>query len=372
MVVGWRKTFFFLGHSGVVQVGGVLRIAGVSGIFNHRNVLRGYSEFPPYTPDTIRSAYHMRKYEVDKLKLVKQGVDICISHDWPRGIEICGDAEKLLEYKQHFREDMDRNTLGNPLTAELLDSMRPSFWFAGHLHCRFAAVVEHNETPSATGCPPPVTRFLALDKPIPRRNFLHVLQVDRSLKEGYVPLEKCTRSETQTSFPGPRDPPTLFYDPEWLAIIRANHHLTPTSVGQYTGGVIVPDEVDIKWIQSLQVSLSGEEGRHVSEDQYVPFKRSYLRWPPWTGVPGDDDCDAQRKSFLRMLHLSPDVLFIPPPSCNEVSRFYGWTDERAKALVRQIPPPPPRTQTVSQESEEIDVYVIDEKPNQTNVLPSNS
>jgi len=58
-----------LGHSGVVSFGGI-RIGGVSGIYNPHHYDQGYFERFPFNESTKKSAYHMRKFEVEKLKLV--------------------------------------------------------------------------------------------------------------------------------------------------------------------------------------------------------------------------------------------------------------------------------------------------------------
>lgn len=67
---GWvAPNIYYLGYAGVVSVGGV-RIAGISGIYNGHNYAKGHFERPPYSPDTMRSAYHVRNLEVFRLKQV--------------------------------------------------------------------------------------------------------------------------------------------------------------------------------------------------------------------------------------------------------------------------------------------------------------
>ena len=60
----------------------------------------------------------------------------------------------------------------------VLQALRPRYWFAGHLHAPFAAVVPHAQgggaaAPSARDAQA-TTRFLAVDKPLPRRQYVSV------------------------------------------------------------------------------------------------------------------------------------------------------------------------------------------------------
>lgn len=67
---GWvAPNIYFMGTSGVVNFGGI-RIAGLSGIYNHRHYNMGYCEKLPYNEGTKRSIYHVRAFDVFKLKQV--------------------------------------------------------------------------------------------------------------------------------------------------------------------------------------------------------------------------------------------------------------------------------------------------------------
>jgi lariat debranching enzyme len=100
----------------------------------------------------------------------------------------------------------ERGELGSPPNQQLLEALQPDYWFAAHLHVKFPAVVPHaannGRTASGSGVGaqqaaaaaaagagnggggsngssggssgPKVTRFLALDKCLPRRDFLQV------------------------------------------------------------------------------------------------------------------------------------------------------------------------------------------------------
>lgn len=126
----------------MVQFAG-LRIAGLSGIYKLHDYSLGHYEHPPYSDATKRSVYHLRNLEVFRLGQVSRRLDIVISHDWPRGIYHYGNTADLLSRKRHFKEEVQSNTLGSPPAEQLLCRLRPRYWFAAHMHCKFAAVVAH-------------------------------------------------------------------------------------------------------------------------------------------------------------------------------------------------------------------------------------
>ncbi|KYM98349.1 Lariat debranching enzyme, partial [Cyphomyrmex costatus] len=198
---GWvAPNIYYLGYAGVIQVAGI-RIAGLSGIYKSRHWMQGHYEKPPYTDSTIRSVYHIRNLEVFRLKQVfyfqlSGKIDIFLLHDWPAGITKYGDEDTLLKQKPFFKEDIENNALGSPPCMELLERLYPSYWFSAHLHCKFAALV-----PEKGGAR--VTKFLALDKCLPKRKFLQILEV-RSQEDGPIQLN---------------------YDLEWLTILYLTNHL---------------------------------------------------------------------------------------------------------------------------------------------------
>lgn len=195
---GWVcPNIYFLGYSGVVRFGGI-RIGGLSGIYNPAHYDLGYYERAPYNGNEMRSIYHYRRFETFKLSHLKQNLDIFISHEWPTGIYHYGDTKRLLEIKPYFKEEVQRNELGAKPLEELLFRLKPKRWLSAHMHVHFEATVPHPG--SASGDPGTFTQFLALDKCLPKRKFLKILDV-----------------------PGvPSEPLKLKYDPEWLQIVRAS------------------------------------------------------------------------------------------------------------------------------------------------------
>lgn len=64
---------------------------------------------------------------------------------------------------------IQERTLGSVAAAQLLENLKPPYWFSAHLHCKFSALVQHKEGT--------LTKFLALDKCLPGRPFLQVHNV---------------------------------------------------------------------------------------------------------------------------------------------------------------------------------------------------
>jgi len=218
---GWvAPNIYYLGYAGVVEVNGV-RIGGLSGIYKGHDYLFGHYEFPPYDDSTSRSAYHIRNVEVFRLKQLEENPpDIMLSHDWPRGVTDFGDVDRLLRFKKHFRDEIEQDKLGSPPARDIMDTLKPKYWFSAHLHCKFAALVSYEGSESKT-------KFLALDKCLPRRQFLQVLNIGEPLND--------------------EDTPTLKYCPDWLAILKStNHLLSVERKSRYTPGPGSKDRWDFK------------------------------------------------------------------------------------------------------------------------------
>ncbi|KAK6309996.1 hypothetical protein J4Q44_G00198770 [Coregonus suidteri] len=144
---GWvAPNIYYMGYDGIVCYKGV-RIGGLSGIFKGHDYRKGHYEFPPYNPDTLRSVYHIRNIDVFKLKQIQMTVDVFLTHDWPRGIYHYGSTGELLRKKKFLRQE-------------------------------FAALMQH---PAKDDAAARTTKFLSLDKCLPYRDFLQIVEATDSL-----------------------------------------------------------------------------------------------------------------------------------------------------------------------------------------------
>lgn len=222
---------YFLGYAGVVNFRG-LRIAGVSGTYVDHAYRRKRTERPPYVGSSVRSVYHMREEDVSRVLRLRRhedrdegcngkanGVDVMLSHDWPRGITDYGNVEQLLRAKPFLATEIAQGSFGNAPMTQVLHTLQPKYWFSAHMHVKFAAVVTHETGDEArknadnTSTPEKtqrnLTKFLALDKILPRRDFLQVLDIPvdggENAAEGGISREEEGE---------------LNYDLEWLTILR--------------------------------------------------------------------------------------------------------------------------------------------------------
>ncbi|KAK8094932.1 Lariat debranching enzyme [Apiospora hydei] len=137
---GWvAPNIYYMGAANVLRFG-PLRIAGMSGIWKGFDYNRPHIERLPFNSDDIKSFYHVREIDVRKLLLVREQVDLGVSHDWPRAIERHGDDAALFREKPFFANESRDGTLGSPAATYVLDRLRPAYWLSAHLHCKFTAI----------------------------------------------------------------------------------------------------------------------------------------------------------------------------------------------------------------------------------------
>jgi lariat debranching enzyme len=221
---------------------------------------------------------------------------------------------------------------------QLLRQLRPRFWFSGHLHVKFAALVVHDEgeaapaapapQPSAAAgfaapappCPPAplpaadtirgdggaaATRFLALDKPLPGRQFLQVLD---------VPLRPGAAGAGAACFA---------YDAEWLAILARTHPLEPAA--KRYPRLPPPTAASASEIAAVEARLraAGLGARDAAGREFFPVPENFsVTAPPFVpngprdagqfrsvGMPAAEG-SPQTDELLRMLGL-PHGLTVP-------------------------------------------------------------
>ncbi|XP_027355200.1 lariat debranching enzyme [Abrus precatorius] len=296
---GWAApNIYFLGVAGVVKFGNI-RIGGLSGIYNARHYNLGHFERPPYDQSTVRSVYHVREYDVHKLMQVEEPIDIFLSHDWPLRITDYGDWEELVRRKHFFRKEIEEKRLGSKPAGQLLEKLKPHYWFSAHLHCKFAALVQHGEGG-------PLTKFLALDKCIAGRDFLQIVEIE--------------------SDAGPYE---IQYDEEWLAITRRFNSIIPLTT-KYADFRCVNFEMKDchEWVR-----------RRLQERGCKPFE--FVRTAPcydpsqsnFDGAFAVNSRNPQTESLLQLLELpylldsNPEAKDLSPHCSPSIQRGIGYDNE---------------------------------------------
>ncbi|KAH8278216.1 hypothetical protein KR044_002553 [Drosophila immigrans] len=366
---GWvAPNIYYLGYAGVVNVNGV-RIAGISGIYKGHDFLRGHHEFPPYTEKTCRSVYHVRQLEVFRLKQLSGRVDIFMSHDWPRGIHEYGNKAQLMRFKPHFTEDIEKGQLGSRPLEELLKLIQPTYWFAAHLHCKFAALVQHTrnaskclagdssssssdseiekedeDKPDATPYPVAVTKFLALDKCLPKRRFLQVLDI--ATNDG--------SKETE---------PTLEYDVEWLSILLTTNHLTSIKDQNY----YLPGKRAGNAEERCNFTPNIEELSHIrNKFQNLEVPKNFCRT-----VNGFDPVEQQH--YKQMFVDQPSAQL--NPQCNDFCAALGIDDPLCLAMLangKDLPQTGSLKKSRSQEKQDVELESPKSKLNLSPPAPTAS
>ena len=308
------RDIFYLGASGVFSVNG-LRIVGLSGIFKSHDYDKPIFESPPYSENSKRSAYHVRRFEVERLMQLQQPVDIVVSHDWPTGITDFGDTETLLRLKDRtgqLRSEINSGQLGNPHSLTLLKKLKPKFWLAGHMHVKYAAVYEHEDGQ--------ITRFLALDKCIPRRPFLQFLSLDST--GNLLPKSPLLPSEETTK-------PSVCLDLEWLAILKKNNDVMPVPGNAARGSPQPVSAEEIAAVRDLLVSSSAEPKPVMREDGEFEF-------PSFGQVfPGDERYRKWICAILEMrdmIELNSQLVPPPPPPADGQELFFEDAAAGGEAL----------------------------------------
>ena len=330
---GWlAPNIYYLGAANVLRYG-PYRISGLSGIFKASDYGKPHHERLPYGRAEIRSIYHVRECDVAKLLQIQHPIDICISHDWPRRMEWFGDYKKLFADRPTFFESVKADNLGSPPAEQLMNLLRPKYWFSGHMHVKYSAIVEHKETitedifkdmtiPDEVRAQLPksmfrassrkrsgaaitapkditndVTHFLALDKPGPDRAFLEFLDID-----------PCSGADDKSIAPyiqkTPRGKYALHYDEEWLAITRSSGHVS-TDTSPETS-IVAKESTILQNLSWVQTNITAKGVLKIPEN----FERHAPIYDPSVkGKASEQPCEfpnSQTKLFCKMLEI-PDL-----------------------------------------------------------------
>ncbi|KPM38522.1 hypothetical protein AK830_g8066 [Neonectria ditissima] len=247
---GWlAPNIYYLGVAGVVRYG-PWRIAGLSGIYYPSDYRKPHHERRPYGAGDVRSVYHVREVDVQRLLQIRSHVDVALSHDWPAWVELFGDYASLFAAKPYFLDSAKIDKLGSKPASEVMNHLRPSYWFSGHMHIRFTAVVEYKDGLSLldTAKALPVSDNIKASLPVFKRKYalsssseLPPTPVGSQSKTEFLGLDKAgayprlfmelkelqlpTRSNAEIARYSSRNEDgkfSLYYDEEWLAITRAS------------------------------------------------------------------------------------------------------------------------------------------------------
>ncbi|NXJ92020.1 DBR1 enzyme, partial [Corythaixoides concolor] len=240
---GWvAPNIYYLGYAGVVRFRGV-RIGGISGIFKSHDYRKGTAG--QRGPDWVGSGEGSTGPQPWREGLaLKRPIDIFMSHDWPRSIYHYGNKKQLLKMKSFFRQEVESNTLGSPAASELLQHLKPTYWFSAHLHVKFAAFMQH-QTNSKEELPK-ATKFLALDKCLPHRDFLQIIDVEHDPNAG----------------------DSLEYDAEWIAVLKATNSLI--NVTQSSWNMPEKNGLHAKWDYSATEEAIKEVLEELNHNLKIP------------------------------------------------------------------------------------------------------
>jgi lariat debranching enzyme len=323
---GWAApNIYYLGAANVLKLG-PLRIAGLTGIFKKFDFRKPHIERLPFTQDDVKSIYHVRDLDVRKLLSIRTQVDVGLSHDWPEGIAWLGDHHTLFRHKQHFRQDAEDNRLGSPPAMDVLNRLRPPYWFSGHMHYRYVAEKTFNapmpvdkvaEAPAKNedeidldldgSSPEPATAGEALSK--------NVDEIDLDIDENSEPEPTSTetiepekpksevpeslRAQLPASFSQPTFNPSR---PQYLAPFTPFPH--PTAISNTRVHFLALDKIlaNREFLQLIEIKPTTPEEfqRPLSlsyDPEWLAITRAYSSTNPTTNMPlpSNDPAELQLK-----------------------------------------------------------------------------
>eukprot|EP01126_Amoeba_proteus_P043403 TRINITY_DN4761_c0_g2_i8.p1 TRINITY_DN4761_c0_g2~~TRINITY_DN4761_c0_g2_i8.p1 ORF type:complete len:448 (+),score=80.20 TRINITY_DN4761_c0_g2_i8:78-1421(+) len=314
---GWvAPNIYFLGYSGVVNFGG-LRIAGFSGIYKPYDFQKGHYEAEPYDDNSRRSAFHVRKFELFKLKQVLSPIDIFMSHDWPKEV-----VTRDSEISEHILQQVKDGSFGCIQYTELLKIHKPRWWLSGHMHTNFQTEFEHSDGSS--------TKFLARTK------------VDYSDYLGFISVLPTRPGAMEIS-----------YDLEWLGILKTFSELIPRT----NTTVQLPKKMDsrklnsnIRWVENNILDLRVPTNFEITVRPHLPVPPSAEFFKRIQNL--DDSCPTNPQTTVFVNKLDIPVPF-PQIQEPEKRQSFSSTTKQPEVAEERAPrgfeEPPTRT-TLKQKS----------------------
>lgn len=212
------RDIYYLGYSNVIWYRG-LRIGSLSGIWKkwdfHKDRPSWETLESGQWSSKVRELYHVRSSDTKPLFMLNGPLDIMMSHDWPNEVVYHGNTQDLLKWKPFFKKDIQTHQLGNPISWKLLTHLKPKWWFSAHLHVKYKAIVKHNKRKKKNQDEVDLdlssederddleTVFLALDKCLPRMQWLEIIDI-----------------EPDTTHPSFKNKDTLYWDPEFISNLQ--------------------------------------------------------------------------------------------------------------------------------------------------------
>ncbi|TNV78996.1 hypothetical protein FGO68_gene3847 [Halteria grandinella] len=377
---GWvAENIYYLGSSGVVTVlkgEEKVRVGGISGIEKHYDYLKGYCERWPYVSDKdgLRSIYHIRQFDVQKLKMVGGPVDIMVSHEWPTSATNTARKDQiqyLTRFKPHFQNDIRNNQLGSRNLSDILDELKPSYWFSAHLHVKFNTLIPHTSQQSHT-------EFLSLDKPLPRRQYLDVFEIksgtgqklkslygsEQVFKKDQYPQQQKFVYKPKQQYCAVEDVPEeskqegagelqksdvqLCYDPEWVAILKATQTVMPLEGKRY----------DFRYLTKGHKASMEQITEHLEpikgQDLSIPFNPEKVYTSKYERVHPQTQVFLERFGIDKRL-FDPDAYFDSQLAGEKRSFVQAFEAQKVEQKVEQPIQEPTEAKPVVKDDNEIDL-----------------
>ncbi|KAK0554672.1 lariat debranching enzyme [Tilletia horrida] len=387
---GWlAPNIYFLGEAGCVDVGDLI-ISGISGIYKKHDYYRGRYERQPYNKNDLRSIYHTRLYDIERLKLLPKS-DIVMSHDWPNTIEQHGATQDLIKKKPFFAEEIRTETLGSPPLLDLLQTLKPTLWCSAHLHVRFDAVYHHDSSGfrasgSKQSGPAQISASVAISKAAADPNQISIDDFDDSDDEMTAPVQPQTATDSVKAVKdfGDGEEPLVPVNEVGTAVAPEVEGST-TALEEVSATEDEGSAVDAKTSQTTFLAL----GKCVNKQTFLEFfdtkrdSNGNLKLSSSSASTGTDTLDPAKRRFpslrfhapwlaiVRALHpwLSLEAQQAALPSVDEIKNRIdeanGWIEQntalsgttdgpsegqrhaldvgRIQQFVPTAPPPPPES-----------------------------